>query len=367
MATNKNQHYVPRCYLRAFTENAEGKRVNMFNIDRQSMISLAPVRHQCSKAYFYGKDERLESAIQSLEAGYADVLRRILHKEYVIAEADVVLLQRFWLFQFLRTEAASMRSVQVMNGATEAMGLSGSEYRLEIKSAVRSAMRTFAENMDIMNDMSTCLVRNESEIPFITSDDPAILTNRLYLEYLPRHGKSFGLRQSGNVTILPLTPSILFLGYDSNIYTIRDRRGWVSLKTAKDARAFNEHQFLNCRANIFFGRDSDTSEISAECSRIGGRRPSARHRIHTMIFDRQQGDHSVYRVIEPNKAQEHGEMMVHMEAVYPAPSRWPTHLAARPKGTVFTNGTAEGYLRHPRAQSGKQNEFRRKTLRIFGF
>jgi hypothetical protein len=53
-----------------------------------------------------------------------------------------------------------MRSVQVMNGATEAMGLSGSEYRLEIKSAVISAMRTFAEKMDIMNDISTCLVRN---------------------------------------------------------------------------------------------------------------------------------------------------------------------------------------------------------------
>lgn len=160
MATNKNQHYIPRCYLRAFTENREGKRVNMFNIDRQSVNPLAPVRHQCSKAYFYRNDARLESAIQSLEAGYADVLRRIMHHKFVITEADVVLLQRFWLFQFLRTEAASMRSVQVMNGATDAMGLSGSEFRLEIKSAVKSAMRTFAEKMDIMNDMSTCLVRN---------------------------------------------------------------------------------------------------------------------------------------------------------------------------------------------------------------
>jgi hypothetical protein len=204
-------------------------------------------------------------------------------------------------------------------------------------------------------------------MPFITSDDPVILTNRLYLEYLPRHGKSFGLRQSGNVTILPLTPSILFLGYDSNIYTIRDKHGWVSLKTANDARAFNEHQILNCRVNIFFGGDFDISEISSECSRIGGRRPAARHRIHTMIFDRCQGDHSIYRVVEPNEAREHGEMMVHMDAVYPTPSRWPTHLAARPKGTVFTNGTAEGYIRHPRAQAGKQNEFRRQTLRIFGF
>ena len=341
--------------------------MNIYNIDKQNMIPLAPVRHQCSKAYFYGNDESLESAIQSLEAAYANILRRITNHKYVMTEADVVLLQRFWLFQYLRTEAASMRSVQVMNGATEAMGLSGSEYRLEIKSAVKSAMLTFAENMDIMNDMSACLVRNECEIPFITSDDPAILTNRLYLEYLPRHGRSFGLQQSGNVTILPLTPSILFLGYDRNIYTIRDKNGWISLRTGNDARAFNEHQILNCRANIFLGDDFNVSEISSECSRIGDRRPAAHHRIHTMIFERRQGDHSIYRVVDPSEAQEHGEMMVHIEAVYPAPSRWPTHLAARPKGTVFTNGTAEGYIRKPRAKAGKQNEFRRQTLRLFKF
>ena len=80
------------------------------------------MRHQCLKAYCYRKDERLESAIQSLEGGYADVLRRILPNKYVISEADVALLQRFSLFQFLRTLAALMRLVQAMNGATEAMG-----------------------------------------------------------------------------------------------------------------------------------------------------------------------------------------------------------------------------------------------------
>jgi hypothetical protein len=229
-------------------------------------------------------------------------------------------------------------------------------------------MRTFAENIDIINDMSTCLVRNEMEIPFITSDDQAILIIPLYLEYLPLHGKSFGLRQSGIVIFLPLPPSILFLGYDGNIYTIRDRHGWVSLKTANDARAFNEYQILYCRANVFLGRGFDISEISSEYSRIGGRRTGARHRIHTIIFDRRQGDHSIYRVVEPNEAQEHGEMKVHMEAFYPTPSRWPTHLAVSPKGTVFTNGTAEGYIygtREHRQASRMNSEGRRSGFSDF--
>lgn len=210
MASNKNQHYVPRCYLRAFTEHGDGVRINLFNTDHRRVIPLVSARHQCSRDYFYGSDAKLEAAIQLLERSYAEVLRRITWDSYVLTDDDSDLLRRFWLFQYLRTEAASRRSVEVLNAATDAMGISGAEYRAEIKRAVLHAMRTFAEHMDIMDDISTCLVRNESRAPFVTSADPAILTNRLYLECLPRLGKSFGLRQSGNIMVLPLTPSILF-------------------------------------------------------------------------------------------------------------------------------------------------------------
>ena len=64
MASNKNQHYVPRCYLRAFTEHGDGVRINLFNTDRERVIPLVSARHQCSRAYFYGSDAELEAAIQ---------------------------------------------------------------------------------------------------------------------------------------------------------------------------------------------------------------------------------------------------------------------------------------------------------------
>ena len=365
MASNKNQHYVARCYLRAFTEHGDGVRINLFNTDRERVIPLVSARHQCSRDYFYGNDAELEAAIQLLERSYAEVLRHITQNSYVLTDEDSDLLRRIWLFQYLRTEAASKRSVEALNAATDAMGISGAEYRAEIKRAVLHAMRTFAEHMDIMDDMSTCLVRNDSGAPFITSDDPAILSNRLYLECLPRLGKSFGLRQSGNIMILPLTPSILFLGFDQNIYTVRDKKGWCSLKAADDALAYNQHQMLNCRANLFFRENRYGSDIGIEFAKIADRRPPARHRIHTMIFDRSEGDHDFYRVVEPGEAREQGEMMVHMEAVYPAPPRWPIHLGVKPKGIVFTNGTGAGYLRTPESRIGKERAFRRVTLSLF--
>lgn len=366
MASNKNQHYVPRCYLRAFTEHGDGIRINLFNIDREKVFPLVSSRHQCSKDYFYGTDAKLEAAIQSLECGYAEVLRRITQNSYVLVDEDSDLLRRFWLFQYLRTEAASLRSVEVLNAANDAMGISGAKYRAEMKRSVLHAMRTFAESMDIMDDMSTCLVRNDSRTPFITSDDPAILSNRLYLECLHRPVKSFGLRQSGSIMVLPLTPSILFLGFDRNIYTVRDKKGWCSLRAADDARAYNQHQMLNCRANLFFRENHYTSEIGVEFAKIAGRRLPARHRIHTMIFERSEGDHDFYRVVEPEEAREQCEMMVHVEAVYPAPARWPVHLGVKPRGIVFTNGTGAGYLRRPERQVCKERAFRRVTLSLFG-
>ena len=366
VVSNKNQHYVPRCYLRAFTEHETGTRINLFNIDRRRVIPLVSARHQCSRDYFYGTDPELEIAIQSLESSYAEALCRITRGSYVLTHEDSDLLRKFWLFQYLRTEAASQRSVQVLNAATDAMGLTGAEYKAELGRAVLYAMKTFAEKMDIMDDMSACLVRNKSERSFITSDDPAALSNRLYLEFMSRHGRSFGLRHSGNIMILPLTPSILFLGYDRNIYTVRDRKGWITLRAADEARAYNEHQMLGCRANIFFRESHDGLEIESEFAKIAERRPAARHRIHTMIYDRSQEDHDFYRVVKPEEAQQHGELMVHVEAVYPTPARWPIHLAIKVKGTVFSNGSGSGYLRRPRTRIGKQNPFRKETIRLFG-
>ncbi|AXW32869.1 hypothetical protein CJO88_05685 [Ralstonia solanacearum] len=55
VATNKNQHFVPRCYLRQFTIDRGNKAINLYNVERDRFIEGAPVKNQCSGDYFYGK------------------------------------------------------------------------------------------------------------------------------------------------------------------------------------------------------------------------------------------------------------------------------------------------------------------------
>jgi len=95
MASNKNQHFVPRCYLRPFTHDGADSAINLYNIDRQKFIEMASVKHQCSGDYFYGSDPLLENAIQSTEGAYGTALREILKPDYKLTDEHRKLLKLF--------------------------------------------------------------------------------------------------------------------------------------------------------------------------------------------------------------------------------------------------------------------------------
>jgi len=92
MATNKNQHFVPRCYLRPFTLDSANVAINLFNIDRMKFVERAPVKHQCSRDYFYGEDPALEKALQAEEGLYAAAARDILTPDYTLTDTHRAVL-----------------------------------------------------------------------------------------------------------------------------------------------------------------------------------------------------------------------------------------------------------------------------------
>lgn len=345
MASNKNQHFVPRCYLRPFTAESANVVINLYNIDRKRFIVGAPVKHQCSGDYFYGKDPHLEAAIQAVEGAYGNALREILSAGYRLRDEHRDLLRKFWLLQHLRTEQASQRSVEMAHATEAVAGVENSGFRFQIKEAVQMAMRIFAESMDIVDDLKVCLVRNRTSVPFVTCDDPAVLSNRWHQQRQRSSGLSFGLHSAGALFFLPLSPELLCLGYDGDVYSVPHNEGWVEARRESDVQAFNEHQFLNCRANIFVRDASHSEAVHSQFVRSETRRPPSRYRIHYAVLDRKEGEYSRYRVVDPKEAQEHEEAIIHSQVIHPVPSSWPRLLTWRPGGFVFTNGTGLGYVR----------------------
>jgi hypothetical protein len=359
MASNKNQHYVPRCYLKAFTLNRANKAINLFNIDAERLIINAPVKNQCSSDYFYGKDAALEKALQATEGAYSTCAARVQAAGYQITDSDKTFLRRFWLLQYLRTDAASRRVTEMSSGMLKRAGADHLEFKLEMKDAVQIAMRAYVDEIQIIDDLKVCLFRNRTEVEFVASDDPAILTNRWQLSARHRKGRSFGINSAGALALLPISPSTLLCAYDGDVYSIEHDNGWVNLSRTQDVDALNEHQILNCRANVFISDVNGFPHYRSQHDRVKHRRLAQKYRFNYAVLDREADGVARYRVVERDP-EEHEEAIIHTEFLCSTPSAWPSQMALRHKSSAFTNGTGLGYIRRSEAQRRGLHRFRRE-------
>ena len=351
MATNKNQHFVPRVYLKPFTHNEEDRSICLYNIDRQRFIECAPVKNQCSGDYFYGQDDDLENAIRAIEGAYGRTLTRIRAPSYQLDLEDAQTLRYFWLFQHLRTEAASRRAMEMTDLSQDAIDISHEAFTIGIKQAVHASMRAFAESIHAIDDLNVCLIRNRTTYPFVTSDDPAILSNRWFIHSPLTRKSAFGVSSAGMLAILPLTADILFLAFDGDIYGVGDKNGWAAARNEVDIRAVNEHQYLNCWANIYVANTLHSKMVHEAFLAALPRRPVARHRINYAVRDNQKDGSVRYRVIPNPHAEPHTEALVHFEAIQPHPGSWPSFISKKPTAFAFTNDTGVGYVRRAYAHS----------------
>lgn len=358
MASNKNQHYVPRCLLKPFTKDGDGLCINLFNLDRGRLVRGAPVKNQCSGDYFYGKDADLERAIQGMEARYGMVRDAVHEPGYRLTDEHRQALKDFWLFQYMRTDAAARRIAEMANGAADFFMDGDPRFRMEIKPAVHEAMRVYSTGGESVSDLKVCLLRNRSTVPFITSDDPAVLANRLHQQHPDLRGRNFSLVSAGALLLLPLSPTVLCLGYDGDVYGIPHENGWVVLKQDRDASALNEHQLLNACANVFVSGEPYAA-FEQEVAQASGRRLDARYRITYMVSEGHTRTSERFRVVSRAEAEEHDEALMQWQPLHAEPSLWPQAIGLRPRASAHTNGSVVGWVREAQRQHPSARPFKK--------
>lgn len=347
MADKKNQHYVPRVHLRPFSINCKGLAINLFNLDRMKAIPNAAVKHQCSGDYFYGQDEQLEKAINSIENPYGEVVRRLAGDRAAIGPRERIAIKRFIYLQYLRTEAASRKASEMFYAMRDLPGsdIPMPSFREAIKEAVQIGMSLFAETMHIVDDMKLCIIRNRTGLPFVTSDDPAVLTNRLHIQRPVGRRRSFGASSAGAVYVLPLTSKLCALLYDGAVYTVDHRAHWVDAAREADIEAINEHQFLNCMANIYFRDWGGRDRVLAGAQSALPRRPARRHTVVHAILDEttKWGEHYAVRPVNDIRSGE--KVLVHVASNHHRPKAWPSFLRFRTDRKAYSNDTEAGLTR----------------------
>jgi hypothetical protein len=352
MGSYKNQHFVPRCYLKPFSINGEGRAINLYNIDRRAGIEKAPIRGQCARSYFYGKDLRLEKLLQISEDMYANTVRNINEPGYTLTDSDGSVLRHFCYLQHCRTEATSQRAAASMSEMADIAwkGEAPADWRTTMRDAVLTGMRTFGDTMHVVDDLKVCLIRNLTRQSFATSDDPAVTTNRWYAQNPKAKGLSGGIGSAGALMLLPLTPRVMAVIYDGDVYSIPNTGGWTISRRNDDIDAFNEQQFLGCLANIYFADWSTLAQISQAFETARAYRPIARHEIVTAELEHVDDWGERYRAVTREKLERKGRFFLHLRSIQPRPDRWPSMIRWRSNPRIYSNGTATGFVRRSTAQ-----------------
>ena len=113
MPAHKNQHFTPRCLLKPFSLDGNGKAINLFTIVNPRLVQNAPLKHQCSRDYFYGADGAVEAGLAFTEGKFAEALHRAVDDSETQDDRD--LLRFFTYLQLSRTEMAVLRLAAHIN------------------------------------------------------------------------------------------------------------------------------------------------------------------------------------------------------------------------------------------------------------
>jgi hypothetical protein len=346
MPAQKNQHFVPRCVLKPFSFQMEGRAINLYNLDAKRSIRGAPVKGQCSRDYFYGKDLRAENTLAELEGHYARIVDRLVDgHELTLTDEDW--LRLFVVIQTRRTARAIAELNEFAIGVTNRAFKRKPDQRprdMGHDQLVKLSVRSGIKMHDHARDLKFIVLRNQTEVDFITSDHPAMVTNKFSFEKLKE--KNFGIGNSGIILVLPLSPKLAAFFFDIGVYTVSIPAGsrFVDVRSTSDVRAINQLQHLNAQKNLYFASWADCSSIAKNAAEVERIRSSSQHRFATLVRDHNKPGEA-YRAGTKEEELQSKEMIITASFHHPKPSQWPGILKYRAKPTTFTNGSAVGHLR----------------------
>lgn len=347
MASNKNQHFVPKVYLRCFSGDPQEASVSLFNLTRRRAVPHASISGQCSSNYFYGENNEFEARLQSSESLYGYFLKELKAGTLKLGQDETNFLRHFVYLQFTRTAAQAQRTLSFMMGMANFAfdNEPPPEYVPDALETVQLAIKNFQETQLLIADLKVRLVRNRTPIDFIASDNPSVHTNRWHLQSPKAGKKSPGISSAGAMFFMPITPRWLCAIYDGDVYTTSHNGSVIDLTREDDVRALNEHQFLNCQSNVYFKNWDTRDEIAAACDLVAARRPASRHEVITAVLDSEDAWGQNFKVVPQEEARKHGKAMIHSKEIYPVPSRWPNFVKLRNTPRIYTNGTGTGFVR----------------------
>jgi hypothetical protein len=259
MPDNKKHHYVPRFYLKRFSP--DGCSICLWNIKNTLKVPSANLKHQCYKDYFYGNKSEVEKSLGLVEGQAAHILRLIdnFQSPPPYGTLDYLTLVIYMMTQYGRT-AYSADALDEMNDKVmkhifgpkaKAEGIDLSKVTIGIKDSAQYSLGMVTQFYPLMLDLACKLLLNETNVEFVTSDNPVVLYNQLFS--FRKYGSNTGLASKGLQVFLPISSNMLLIFYDFKSYSVgRISKSLVRVTLSKDVYELNTLQMTSAYENVYF-------------------------------------------------------------------------------------------------------------------
>lgn len=270
MTEKKNQHYIPKFYLRNFSYEANRKQIGIYNIHREYFFQQAKLKTQGSRNFFYGYDGLIENTLADIEGDLATIIKQVITGKTLPEKGTN---EHFELIQFVALtdlrNPVRIESMKQMFGEMRRRLLEldpNTDVNKFVPALTHDELirQCIPGSMDValtMLDLDVKLLLNHSTKPFIASDFPVVKYNQFLEQRKWPHSKT-GYGATGLQVFVPLNPEVALLFYDSGIYKVgQHNQTFHALTHEKDIQAMNTLQFLNCLETIYFNENADEAYL----------------------------------------------------------------------------------------------------------
>ncbi|WP_134356077.1 DUF4238 domain-containing protein [Flavobacterium psychrophilum] len=266
----KNQHYIPKFYLKNFSFQKNEKQIGVFNLKNEFFFPTSKLKTQGSKNFFYGYDGVIEDRLSEIEGMLSQAIKNLIHTE-ILPQKESITHADLLAFVAL-TDLRNPVSIGNMKALIDQMRDRVLEIHPETQTEkvvptlshdeiIEFAMSSFPDIVINIVDLDYKLIINKTKRPFITSDYPVVRYNQFLEEKKWPHSKS-GYCLVGLQIFIPLNSEIVLHFFDQNIYKVGNKKQkTLIINDEKSIDEINMLQFVNCFETIFFDHNATEDYI----------------------------------------------------------------------------------------------------------
>lgn len=249
MSQPKRHHFVPQFYLRRFSQ--EVGSIICYHKASGKLIPRASIKGQCAIDNFYSWNDRVETALSTIEGRAAAIFREIDQSGFLPKRmsADYQELLIFIALQSSRTQLSGRESDDMADymcklmarGQPELDGVDLDSIRIGSTFPSAMPMKIAIQSHPILKELGSSLLINNTAFPFITSDNPVFFYNSQQA-HIQWQGV-IGLSSTGLQIIYPISPNKAIYLYDTDVYRPPSNTGQRKIKL-EDAIKINLGHYM---------------------------------------------------------------------------------------------------------------------------